>query len=130
LPGERAGLIALQSHFGTIGIRAEKDGFYVSMTVSDEKGGEKELESFLWQKEEIYLKIFFDFEDSRDIADFYCSEDGVNWKKVGKPLQMLYTLDHFMGYRIGLFAYTTEENSSNGYGDFAYFRYAKGEEAR
>ena len=36
---------------------------------------------------------------------------------------MLYTLDHFMGYRIGLYNYATK--SLGGYADFEYFSYKK-----
>jgi len=35
------------------------------------------------------------------------------------PLQMAYTLPHFMGYRFGLFNYATK--ASGGYADFDYF---------
>jgi hypothetical protein len=36
---------------------------------------------------------------------------------------MRYTLDHFMGYRIGLYNYATKQ--PGGYVDFDYFRYSK-----
>jgi hypothetical protein len=37
---------------------------------------------------------------------------------------MKYSLDHFMGYRIGLFNYATKE--TGGYVDFDYFHYSRG----
>ena len=49
------------------------------------------------------------------------------WRKVGKnrePLQLKYTLHHFMGCRIGLFYYATQH--TGGHVDFDYFRYEKG----
>lgn len=125
-PGERAGLIALQSHFGTVGIRMEKDGCFLTMCVNNGSGGEKEEEEIPWKQNEVYLKIAFDFTDSRDIAEFYYSEDGEEWCSIGRPLKMLYTLDHFMGYRIGLYAYAVPgAEKPAGYADFSGFRYAR-----
>ena len=124
--GERAGLIALQSHFGTVGIRMEKDGCFLTMCVNNGSGGEKEEEEIPWKQNEVYLKIAFDFTDSRDIAEFFYSEDGEEWRSIGRPLKMLYTLDHFMGYRIGLYAYAVPEaEKPAGYADFSGFRYEK-----
>ncbi len=39
---------------------------------------------------------------------------------LGKPLQMVYTLPHFIGYRFGLFNFATK--STGGSVDFDYFR--------
>ena len=36
---------------------------------------------------------------------------------------MLYTLDHFMGYRIGIFNYASKE--TGGYVDFKNFEYQR-----
>ncbi|MDQ0060763.1 beta-xylosidase [Paenibacillus harenae] len=69
------------------------------------------------------MKIDFDFRNSIDLAYFYYSTDGVEWTPIGRPLQMRYTLDHLIGYRIGLFNYATKQ--SGGYVDFDYFRYSK-----
>ena len=103
-PGERAGLIALQSHFGTVGVRMEKEGCFLSMCVNDGSGMEKEEERIPWKESSVFLKIAFDFADSRDTAEFFYSGDGLEWIPLGSSLKMLYTLDHFMGYRIGLYA--------------------------
>ncbi len=35
--------------------------------------------------------------------------DGENFLSVGEALQMRYTLDLFVGYRIGIFSYATKE---------------------
>jgi len=42
------------------------------------------------------------------------------WTAIGKPLQMAYTLPHFMGYRFALFNYATK--TEGGFVDFDYFR--------
>ncbi|WP_342481674.1 glycoside hydrolase 43 family protein [Paenibacillus sp. FSL L8-0340] len=121
-PGDRAGMVALQNGFGTVGIAAGEQGqFNVGMCVNGGDGGEETVESVEFTSDQVYLRIDFNFEDSLDQADFFYSEDGTAWKPIGRTLHMKYTLDHFMGYRIGLFNYATKQ--SGGYADFDYFHY-------
>jgi beta-xylosidase len=121
-PGDRAGMVALQNGYGTVGITAGEQGqFTVEMCVNRGDGCEETVESVPFTGERIYLKVGFNFEESLDQANFFYSEDGTAWKPIGRTLHMKYTLDHFMGYRIGLFNYTTRQ--SGGYTDFDYFRY-------
>ena len=47
------------------------------------------------------------------------------FEKAGVDLKMLYTLEHFMGYRIGIFNYATKE--TGGYVDFKDFVYRREE---
>lgn len=120
--GDSAGLIALQNSFGTVGIKVNEYGDkYIAMCVNDGASGEEVLEKTLYLEKLVYLKIEFNFEDSIDEADFYYSTDGSEWIKIGCTLKMKYTLDHFMGYRIGLFNYAA--NEIGGYVDFDYFHY-------
>lgn len=118
--GDYAGMVALQSHFGTVGVRKEGDKKYVTMTIKDGMGGEFVVSKLETSVNRIYFKIDFDFENSKDMAEFYYSEDGAEYKKIGTKLKMLYTLDHFMGYRIGLYNYATKE--TGGYADFDYLK--------
>ncbi|WP_026562151.1 glycoside hydrolase 43 family protein [Bacillus sp. J37] len=123
-PGDHAGLIALQNSFGTIGIQLEKEGDrYITMTKNRGDGHEITVEKIPFQENLIYVKIDFNFEDSCDLAKFYYSTDGEDWFEVGEVLEMKYTLDHFMGYRIGLFNYA--KTQIGGHVDFAYFKYMK-----
>lgn len=116
------GLLALQSNFGMVGIRKEEDGSKrVVMCINNGNNEEKEIETLPYFLDHIYFKIHFNFRDSRDIAVFYYSENGEVWHRIGKELHMKYTLDHFMGYRIGLFNYGTK--NTEGYADFDYFHY-------
>ncbi len=122
--GDCAGIIALQSTFGMIGVRQETDGTKrVVMCTNDGNYQEKEEESALYENEDIYFKIMFDFRNSIDKASFYYSKDGEKWSKIGCDLQMKYLLDHFMGYRIGLFYYAEWE--TGGFTDFEYFIYER-----
>ncbi|SHN27634.1 glycoside hydrolase family 43 protein [Gracilibacillus kekensis] len=124
--GDYAGLIALQSNFGTVGISQKENGDrYVRMTMNNGEGQEQIVEEQAYPDQHVYLKIDFDFENSVDLAQFYYSANGNDWVQVGKKLQMKYTLDHFMGYRIGLFNYATQE--SGGFVDFDYFEYTREE---
>lgn len=121
-PGDRAGMVALQNGFGTVRIAAGELGqFSIDMCVNDGDGCEETVDSVVFTGERVYLKIDFNFEESLDQAQFFYSEDGAAWKTIGRTLHMKYTLDHFMGYRIGLFNYATHQ--SGGYVDFDYFHY-------
>lgn len=122
-PGDYAGLIALQSNFGTVGVQVNANGKrYITMMKSG-KDSDEIVEKRRIESEFVYIKIYFNFEDSIDIAKFYYSLDGEDWLEIGEPLQMKYTLDHFMGYRIGLYNYATEQ--IGGYVDFKYFHYMR-----
>ncbi|MDU0202063.1 glycoside hydrolase family 43 protein [Paenibacillus sp. MAH-36] len=123
-PGDHAGMVALQNHFGTVGIQIAANGErYVAMCVNGGDGSEEAVERILYEDSLIYLKIHFNFENSTDLASFYYSADGEEWKKIGSSLKMKYTLDHFMGYRIGLFNYATKQ--VGGHADFDFFRFDK-----
>lgn len=123
-PGDRAGLVALQNGFGTVGVEAgEKGSACVSMCVNGGGGQEETVECSAIEGTRVYLRIDFQFEDSRDQADFYYSTDGSAWNRIGRTLQMKYTLDHFMGYRIGLYSYPSKYHG--GYADWDDFRVTK-----
>ncbi|AET61123.1 glycoside hydrolase family 43 [Paenibacillus terrae HPL-003] len=122
--GDYAGLVALQSQYGTIGIEVLDNGERrLTHCVKGSNGSQETLESVRWSDSRIYLKIDFDFRDSLDLARFYYSADDEAWNPLGQPLQMSYLLEHFMGYRIGLFNYATKQ--AGGYADFDYLRYIK-----
>ncbi len=121
--GDCAGLLLLQRKYGWVGIKAEA-GKKVIVMVSAEIDQPLELQRIPLAQNKVYLKAYADFRDRTDKAWFFYSIDGNNWQLVGKPLQMTYTLPHFMGYRFGLFNYATKQ--AGGYVDFDYFR-IKGE---
>lgn len=122
-PGDHAGLIALQSNFGTVGVKVTEEGKKFVAMMTNGESGDSIIEKQEIESEQIHLKVIFDFQQDLDRATFYYSLNGEKWIAIGKPLQMKYTLDHFMGYRIGLFNYATRE--VGGYVDFAYFHYYK-----
>lgn len=117
--GDFAGLALLQQKYGLVGVKFE-NGAKSIMMVNAQSGSTVEEESVPLDQETIYLKAVCDFEDRRDVANFYYSLDGKAWHPIGNELQMEYTLPHFIGYRFGLFNYATQ--SPGGYVDFDYFR--------
>ncbi len=122
MAGDYAGLIALQGDYGAIGVRADNNNLKrIIVSKKDSDGRQNEEEYKLLTDNSVFLKIDFDFENSRDIAEFYYSQDNINWVKLGSDLHMTYTLDLFIGYRIGLFYYSRE--TAGGYADFRNFIY-------
>ena len=123
--GDRAGLGALQGTYGYVGVKVEGGKKYLTM-VKGAPDSVEEVDTQPLNQDEVYLKIAFDFKDLTDTAYFYYSIDGNTWNEIGEPLQMQYTLDHFMGYRFALFNYATKH--TGGFADFDYFRINPGVE--
>ncbi len=117
--GDFAGLCALQRKFGQVGVKIVNGSRYIFM-VSAETDKPVELQSLQISQNTVYLKIECDFRNKADIASFFYSLDGKTWSAIGRPLKMEYTLmEHFMGYRFGLFNYSTK--TAGGFADFDYF---------
>ncbi len=127
--GDYAGLTAFQRKFGQVGVTV-KDGqkyiFMASPSLARTQALDTVVvhESIALNQNNIYFKIDCDFRDKTDIATFYYSLNGKTWTAIGKPLKMEYTLmEHFMGYRFGLFNYATKQ--TGGFADFDFFRISK-----
>lgn len=119
-PGDQAGLVALQGNYGTVGVRVDENGDTRLAVFRKDGSGDVVTEgNILFPGKRVSLKITFDFENGRDIASFYFSEDGIVWVKIGGDLQMRYTLDLFIGYRIGVFCFS--ETNPGGCADFRNF---------
>ena len=82
-------------------------------------------------QDRVYLKVNCDYRENKkssqtwrmkDEAYFYYSLDGENWTQLGDALKMSYDWPDFMGYRFGLFYYSTL--TRGGYVDFDYFHVA------
>lgn len=117
--GDYAGLGALQQNYGFVGVRKSLDQNYVVMALGNADSF-VESESISIQQDSIYLRISFDFKERRDEARFFYSLDGESWHAIGNILHMTYTLPHFMGYRMAMFNFATEQ--PGGYVDFDFFR--------
>ncbi|HLN54564.1 MAG TPA: glycoside hydrolase 43 family protein [Bacteroidales bacterium] len=116
--GDFAGLALLQRKFGLVGVKVS-NGIRSVFMINAQSGKPVEVESLTLNQKTAYLKAECDFTDKRDVAYFYYSLDGKNWKPVGNQLKMEYSMPHFMGYRYGLFNYSTM--SPGGFADFDWF---------
>ena len=117
--GDFAGLAALQKKYGFVGVKMAGEAKSIAM-VSAESNSPVEVESVPLAGNTAFLKLDCDFKNRTDKAYFFYSLDGNKWTAIGKPLQMTYTLPHFMGYRFALFNYATK--IAGGSVDFDYFR--------
>ncbi len=125
--GDVAGLAAFQRKYGFVGVRMEGNARYIVMVSAGTETPE-ELETIPMSGNTVHLKVDCDFKSGPEKAYFYYSIDGKEWTPIGKPLQMVYTLPHFMGYRFGLFQFATK--TAGGYVDFDYFRIDNAIEAK
>jgi beta-xylosidase len=79
-----------------------------------------EAQSVPLTQKTVYLKAECNFRNRTDIAYFFYSLDGKSWTSIGSQLKMEYSMPHFMGYRFGLFNYSTK--TPGGFVDFDYYR--------
>ena len=117
--GDFAGLSLLQRNYGLVGVKFANGKKRIVM-VNTKDDQPMEQGSIPLTQKKIYLKATCNFTDKKDEAQFYYSLDSKNWSSIGTTLKMSYTLPHFMGYRFGLFNYSTAQ--TGGYVDFDYFR--------
>ena len=128
--GDFAGLCVLQGCYGWIGVTREYGRYYIVMW-------NRKLQDCMFHElapdympgtegfrvpyggDDIRLKIHVDFTNMRDMAEiFYRS--GNRWQRVGSH-RLYFKLDHFMGCRYGLFAYSTAKTGGSAeFYDFAY----------
>lgn len=119
--GDYAGIVAMQSNYGFLAVTRECGVNYILMLTRGE-GREcagVERERVKLDGDTVELKIRCNFADNIDMAEFFFRRDG-EWVKIGCELHMLYTLDHFMGYRFDLSCFATKE--SGGHADFDWYR--------
>jgi len=117
--GDHAGMVALQLKYGQVGVKYEGGSRHIFM-ISNKENTHAVMESVPLEQDLVYLKIDCNFSDRVDLARFFYSLDGHEWKQIGSELHMEYTLmEHFMGYRFGLFNYATK--MPGGYVDFGHF---------
>lgn len=118
--GDYAGLTAFMSQYGQVGI-CKEDGELKIKYVRRDKEGILHTENESCKSQNIYLMVKFDYKNLTDKAYFYISFDGTDWKQIGDILNMEYTLDLFVGYRIGIFMYGSK--MTDGHADFKNFEY-------
>ncbi|MRX40281.1 family 43 glycosylhydrolase [Flavobacterium sp. LC2016-23] len=116
--GDFAGLSLLQKNYALIGVRAEK-GSKKMVMIEMVKDNPTEIQSIPLTQDKVYFKAECDFKNKKDEGRFFYSLDGKKWISIGNAVKLPYTLPHFMGYRFGLFNYSTK--AAGGFVDFDYF---------
>ncbi len=109
LNGDYAGLGLLQKKYGFVGVRAADNTREIVMVNAD-SGVATIIQSVPVTQMVVYLKAESEFKNRTDLAHFYYSLNGKDWMVIGKPLHMVYTLPHFMGYRFALFNFAAIRN--------------------
>lgn len=117
--GDYAGLCLLQRRYGFIGVTRRADGFYLVMT-SNADLSPKVLAEQKLQGTKIWLRATGNFDGQKDRGAFAFHGGDGKWQSLGEELAMRYDLPHFMGYRFGLFFFSTQE--PGGFVDFDYYR--------
>lgn len=117
--GDFAGLCAFQRKYGQVGVKCA-DGKKSIVMISAQNDIPTVIESLPLSGNTLYVKVECDYRDRADKAYFYYSMDGKKWTLIGDVIKMQYTLmEHFMGYRFGVYNYATKNNG--GFVDFDYF---------
>ena len=140
-PGDKAGIVAFQSNYCTIGVEVSENGTkeLVAMThrpvgrrwgaqAGEQPNPDTEALRIPLNQDKVWLKIRYVFTPQADDtaradqAFMSYSLDGKNWIEVDAVLQMSFSLDYFTGYRTGLYSFATKK--AGGYADFDYFHQA------
>jgi len=117
--GDFAGLSLLQKKFGQVGVKFA-NGVKSIVMVNGESRRPVEAQNVPLNQKIVYLRAECDFRNKTDIGYFFYSLDGKSWIPIGSQLKMEYSMPHFVGYRFGLFNYSTK--TPGGFVDFDYFR--------
>ena len=112
--GDHAGLSMFCSQPGTIEAIIENGQRYLAMT--DRK---IEKSRVPYSSDIVYLRAVADF--TTDTATFFYSQNGKEWKQLGKNFRMVFNLDHFMGNRFAIFNYAAKGNG--GWIDVDWFHF-------
>lgn len=112
--GDTAGLTMLQYQYGIIGLTKEQGRTYLVMWSRD-----KLCEKIPFS-EKVTLRVQGKFSMSKSEARFSYLNDG-EWIEIGEPVYPTFDLRHFVGCRIGLFAYST--GKTGGTAGFSHFVY-------
>ncbi len=118
--GDFAGICAFQRKYGQVGVKYDNGTKYLFM-INAQSLEPLEMARIPLKQKTVHLRVDCDYREMVDIARFYYSLDGEKWQQIGDELHMEYTLvEHFMGYRFGLFNYATR--AAGGFVDVDFFR--------
>lgn len=130
--GDFAGLCALQSCFGFLGLtRRNGELLMVVRTVEPgefrksppENRPEEEWAAVPVEEKPYVLKLEADFSEGKDVCSFYYKDRSFwsRWQKIGPEHQLRFSMEHFCGCRFGLTVYSTREaGGSAAFSEFVY----------
>ncbi len=101
-PGDKAGLVLLQNPYASLTVCKEPGGAELQMKVN-----EKVTESAPLAGDIVYLRA--DVNGVSDIANFSFSLDNREFRTLGAPFRMAFSLSIFVGNRYGIFNYATRQ---------------------
>lgn len=129
--GDRCGFTAFNGTSGVLNISKEGRKYYLEMQEQHltlnrqhavEKVDVKTMERLQLKKKKIYLRVYGDFTDGRDIATFAYSLNGRDFTSIGGEVKMPFDLStFFMGTKFAIFNYATKQ--LGGYIDVDWFHY-------
>ncbi len=126
--GDYAGIAAFQKRYGFVGVKMSGGARSIVMVSADSDHPE-EIASVPLSGKTVHLKVECEFQPAPEVARFSYSLDGKSWTPIGRPSRLTYSYPaHFMGYRFGLFFYSTR--TAGGRVDFDYFRVGQGSDSR
>ncbi len=118
--GDVAGLTVFQKQYGFVGVKMT-DGVRSLVMVSADSDKPEEIAAIPLAGKTVHLKVESEFDPAPEVARFSYSLDGKSWTPIGRPSRLTYSYPkHFMGYRYGLFFYSTK--TAGGRVDFDYYR--------
>ena len=128
--GDRAGFAAFNGHSGVMTVERNGKDYVLTMTnqTVNLRDGDKavtsvdseEIERVNIKNTTLWLRIDADFTNHKDCASFSFSEDGKNFRKIGKDFRMRFDYRRFfMGTRFAIFNYATKK--TGGYIDVDNF---------
>lgn len=117
--GDWTGLSAFQRKYGFVGVKMSSGVKSLVMASADSDKFE-EIAAIPLAGNTVHLRAECEFEPAPELARFSYSFDGKKWHPIGRPSRLSYTFPHFMGYRYGLFYFSTK--SAGGRVDFDYYR--------
>ena len=133
--GDIAGLSAFNGHAALLSVVMEGKNKFLTMSTNvvelDNNAGKlvkgvqaEEKERIPLNKNQVYLKMDFDYEQGKDFVYCYYSLNNKDWTKIGSDFKARFDYQKlFIGTRFAIFNYATKQ--IGGYIDVDFFRYKK-----
>lgn len=122
--GKTAGLVIMGMDYATLSISHNQSGYFIKQTeaVNAVDGAEeKTIMEKRIKSNTVYFKV--DVTAPNAICQFSYSENGKNYKNIGKPFKA--REGKWIGAKLGLFSISTQEAKRGGYADFDFFEINK-----